>query len=84
MADLSAYGSCILQDGACSTCGDVAVPVRVVQLAGAGSALCEDRSGARAEIALEFVGPVISGDVLMTHAGVALAKIVPPQEVPAT
>jgi hydrogenase expression/formation protein HypC len=74
MDSLREHGACTLADDACTSCGDVAVPVRVLA-ATSGLALCEDRTGQRARIALDFVGPVTIDDVLMVHAGVALTKI---------
>lgn len=74
MNDLREHGACTLADDACTTCGDVAVPVRVLAATDV-LAVCEDRTGQRAEIALAFVGPVAAGDVLMAHAGVALTNV---------
>lgn len=73
MTDLTDYGSCTLDDDGCSTCGDVAVPVRVVAL-GDGMAVCEDRLGQRADVATAFVSDVAPGDVLLVHMGVAIAR----------
>jgi hydrogenase maturation factor len=57
-------------DSHCITCGDEAVPVRVVQVHDDGLALCED--GSTIETAL--VDPVKRGDVLLVHAGTAIAR----------
>lgn len=74
MTDLSRFGTCTLGDDVCVTCGDAGVPVRVLSLHG-DIAACEDRTGARADVALEFVGEVRPGDVLLVHAGIALTKV---------
>ena len=77
MADLIAFGSCTLSDDGCTTCGDVAVPVRVVALRADGFAECEDRLGQRAEIATAFAPEAVPGDVLLVHMGVAIAHLQP-------
>ena len=38
-------------------------------------ALCEDAAGNRAEIAVELVAPVQTGEVLLTHGGVAIGRV---------
>jgi hydrogenase maturation factor len=35
-------------------------------------AVCEDRDGARHEVAVELVQPVGAGDEVLVHAGVAI------------
>ncbi len=57
----------------CVTCGDVAVAASVVRVDG-GTATVEV-DGAREEVAVELVGAVTVGEVLLCHAGVALAKV---------
>ncbi len=57
----------------CITCGDVAVPARVVELQN-GTALIE-RGGAREEVAVDLVAGVAVGDLVLCHAGVALEKL---------
>jgi len=74
MTDLARYGSCTLDQDGCATCGDVGVPVRVVEISPRG-AVCEDRVGRRAEIAIDFTPGVTPGDVLLVHMGVAIARI---------
>jgi len=59
----------------CITCGDEAVPlvVRAVDPA-RGLALCERTSdGARSSVETALVAPVTVGDVLLVHAGTAIA-----------
>lgn len=74
MSDLERYGSCTLDQDGCTTCGDLAIPVKVVEVRG-DVALCEDRLGQRAEIALNFVPETSPGDVLLMHLGVAIARV---------
>jgi hydrogenase assembly chaperone HypC/HupF len=38
-----------------------------------GVALCEDAEGARSSVEIALVEPVAPGDVLLVHAGTALA-----------
>lgn len=78
--DLERYGSCTLDQDGCVTCGDLAVPVRVLEVRG-GMALCEDRVGNRAEVAVEFVPGAAPGDVLLVHSGVAIARVEGSDEV---
>ena len=59
----------------CITCGDHAVPMRVLQVDETrGLALCEDEAGAHSsvEIALVDAAP---GDRLLVHAGTALTRL---------
>jgi hydrogenase maturation factor len=58
----------------CITCGDTAVEMRVVAVdADRGLALCEDAEGARSSVETALVEPVTVGDVLLVHAGTAIA-----------
>jgi hydrogenase expression/formation protein HypC len=72
--DLMLPGTCTLDHDGCVVCSDAGIPVRVVSVAG-DDALCEDRLGNRAQIAVELVAPVQIGEVLLTHGGVAIGKI---------
>jgi hydrogenase assembly chaperone HypC/HupF len=57
----------------CITCGDHAVPMRVVRIDVVRSlALCEDDQGARESVEIALVEPVCDGDRLLVHAGTAL------------
>jgi hypothetical protein len=38
-------------------------------------ALCEDGAGNRAQIAVELVTPVLVGEVLLSHGGVAIGRV---------
>jgi hydrogenase expression/formation protein HypC len=71
--DLEQFGSCTLTDDGCSTCGDVAVPVKVIEVRG-GEAVVEDRLGMRATAAIDFVSDVKAGDVILVHMGVAIGR----------
>lgn len=65
--------SCHVVDG-CLTCGDVAVPVTVVE-AGWPDALCEDAHGQKGSVGVELVGDVVVGDSLLIHGGVAITRL---------
>ena len=67
-------GNCTLDHDGCVTCSDAGIPVRVISVED-HDALCEDTAGNRAEIAVELVEPVILGEVLLTHGGVAIGKV---------
>lgn len=75
--DLSHYGSCTLDQDGCTTCGDVAVPVRVVGLFGS-EALVEDRLGQRAVVAIDLFPEAKAGDALLVHLGVAISRLEEP------
>lgn len=66
---------CEVREG-CITCGDVAVPLVVVELRGT-DARCRDESGAEELVATDLVGPVAPGDRLLVHAGTAIATLEP-------
>jgi hydrogenase maturation factor len=65
--------ACTLDRDACVVCSDAGIPVRVVEVAG-DDALCQDSAGNRATIAVELVSPVVVGDILLTHGGVAIGR----------
>ena len=67
-------GACTLDHDGCVVCSDAGIPVRVVFVEG-DDALCEDRAGNRAQIAVELVTPVRVGEILLTHGGVAIGKV---------
>ena len=58
----------------CVTCSDAALPMRVraVDLA-RGLALCEGEQGVRSSVETALVEHVAVGDVLLVHAGTAIA-----------
>jgi hydrogenase expression/formation protein HypC len=68
-----AGAACDAGDG-CITCGDVAVPLTVVEVAGL-DARCRDGAGRVESVATELVGPVTPGDRLLVHAGVAIGRL---------
>jgi hydrogenase maturation factor len=55
----------------CVTCGDEAVPLRVVALRPDGVVLCDGD----VEVMTDLVGDVEAGEQLLVHAGVALARV---------
>jgi hypothetical protein len=62
-------------DGHCVTCGDEALPMRVVRVdAARGLALCEDWDGRRSSVEIALVEPVAVGEALLVHAGTAIAR----------
>lgn len=72
--DLEQFGRCTLSDDGCSTCGDVAIPVKVIEVRGR-EAVVQDRLGMRTTAAIDFVSGVKAGDVLLVHMGVALGAL---------
>ena len=73
ISNLEIYGSCTLDQDSCTTCGDVAVPVRVIERFGQ-DALVEDRLGQQAEVAIDFIKDVKRNDILFVHMGIAIGK----------
>jgi len=71
------YGSCTLDQDGCTTCGDVAVPVEVMEIAG-NDALVQDRLGQQATVAIDFVPNLKVGDAVLVHMGVAIALLEKP------
>ncbi|MCW2725100.1 MAG: hydrogenase maturation factor [Frankiales bacterium] len=65
--------SCATGPG-CITCGDVALPLTVVEVTGP-DARCRTDDGREELVATELVGVVAAGDVLLVHAGVALEHL---------
>jgi hydrogenase maturation factor len=62
----------------CITCGDEAVPMRVLRIdSRRGLALCDDGEGSRGSVEIALVEPVATGDSVLVHAGVALARLAP-------
>jgi hydrogenase assembly chaperone HypC/HupF len=58
----------------CITCGDVGIPMRVVEVVD-DYAECVDGDGARQAVLVDLVGPVGPGDSVLVHAGVAIAPL---------
>jgi hydrogenase expression/formation protein HypC len=59
----------------CASCGDVAIAMRVVTVRGTAARCAERDGGACADVALDFVPDARPGDLVLVHAGVALAKL---------
>ena len=70
---------CTLNHNGCITCSDAGIPLRVISVEG-DDALCEDAAGSRARIAVELVMPVHTGEVLLTHGGVAIGRVAAQEE----
>ena len=61
---------------ACITCGDVALPLRVVGPGPEpGLAVCAGEGGGRETVEIALVGPVSPGERLLVHAGAAIARL---------
>jgi hydrogenase assembly chaperone HypC/HupF len=66
---------CVADHG-CITCGDVAIPMRVVELDLQRSlALCVSADGGRESVEIALVEPVALGERLLVHAGTALSRV---------
>jgi hydrogenase maturation factor len=65
---------CTLDHDSCIVCSDAGIPLQVVSIEG-DDALCEDAAGNRTEVAVDLVAPVQEGEVLLSHGGVAIAKV---------
>jgi hydrogenase expression/formation protein HypC len=70
---LPAGAVCEVTDG-CLTCGDVAVPLTVVEVSGTDAHCCDDE-GREESVAIELVGAVEPGDRLLVHARVAIGRL---------
>jgi hydrogenase expression/formation protein HypC len=55
----------------CVTCADEGVPMRVLEVRPGNIALCEGD----VEVMTDLVGDVSSGDDVLVHAGVAIARL---------
>jgi len=75
------FPSCDHTEG-CITCGDEAIRMKVVSIdADRELALCSQEGGKRSSVEIALVQPVAEGDVLLVHAGTAIAHA--ESEVPA-
>jgi hydrogenase maturation factor len=69
------------EEGHCITCSDEGVPMRVVEVGGDGLALCffdgepGSENAVPVEVQIDLVAPVMLGDELLVHAGVALLRL---------
>lgn len=69
-----ATGTC--DEHHCITCGDDGDPMTVVKVDPVrGLALCAGEDGARQSVETALVEPVAPGDVLLVHAGTAIAHL---------
>jgi hydrogenase maturation factor len=58
----------------CITCGEEAIPMRVIELVPGSLALCRRPDGRRETVETALVEPVAAGELLLVHAGTALAR----------
>ncbi len=69
----------LLQEGCsdevCITCGDVALPAAVVRINGPTGLVRTAQGDEEADLSL--VGPIVPGELVMVHGGVALQKMKP-------
>jgi hydrogenase maturation factor len=66
----------------CITCGDVGEPMTIVEVDRERElALCSGHDGLRETVETALVSPVRAGDVVLVHAGTAIARL--DREVPA-
>jgi hypothetical protein len=60
----------------CITCGDDGVAMTVLRVDSEhGLALCADEDGERSSVETALVEPVGAGDLLLVHAGTAIARL---------
>ena len=70
--------ACESQPG-CITCGDIAIPMRVLEVRDA-TAVCVDEEGTRHEVAADLIESVQGERWLLVHAGVAIAAVEAPAD----
>ena len=69
---------CRITEEHCITCGDDGVLMQVVRIDDArGLALCAHEDGSRETVETALVEAVAPGDILLVHAGTALARLEP-------
>ena len=62
--------------GHCITCGDDGDPMAVIAIDEVrGLALCEGEDGKRMSVETALVAAVSEGEILLVHAGTAIAKL---------
>lgn len=60
----------------CITCADDGEAMSVVEVDGVrGLAMCRDEAGELATVETALVAPIAAGDVLLVHAGTAIAAL---------
>jgi hydrogenase maturation factor len=65
---------CVAGDPHCITCSDEGIEMTVVEMTQCG-AQCRDPEGIDQRVEVELVEPVTIGEVLLVHAGVAIANL---------
>jgi hydrogenase maturation factor len=65
---------CVNGDPHCITCSDEGIEMTVVEMTQCG-AQCRDPAGIDQRVEVELVEPVAIGEVLLVHAGVAIANL---------
>jgi hydrogenase maturation factor len=64
-----------LHEEHCITCGDTAVPMRVLEIDERRElALCAAAGGEHETVEIALVAPVARGDELLVHAGTAIGR----------
>lgn len=61
-------------DDHCLTCADTLLSVRVVKLAEEVDMAVVEINEQQEEVDISLIGQVVSGDILLVHGGVALAR----------
>lgn len=65
---------CLAAPG-CITCGDEALPMTVLEVDRERAlALCADAAGQHLSVEIALVDPLAPGEVVLVHAGTALAR----------
>jgi hydrogenase maturation factor len=59
----------------CITCGDVAIPMRVVRIGDDGLAECVTDDGLRSAVEVGLLDDLAIGDAVLVHACVALQRL---------
>jgi hydrogenase maturation factor len=73
VTERSPSAECEADVGHCITCGDEGIPMRVLS-AGDATAVCADNERRLHEVAVELLGPLKAGDLVLVHAGVAIGQ----------
>jgi hydrogenase maturation factor len=71
---MTATQRCAADDVHCITCSDEGIEMTVVELTQCG-AQCRDGAGVDQRVEIDLVEPVAIGEVLLVHAGVAIANL---------
>jgi len=58
----------------CTTCGDTALALRVLERDG-NRAVCAGADGGLSVVELDFVPDATTGDLVLVHFGVAIARV---------